>query len=86
MPLDRQSFADYLVNRLKKGELEPFFDVLNDMSLIRQRRSGLKIMVTLIKQEFYRQLPSLPRLITDEASIIPYTYAVGGYGHLRLVD
>ena len=66
MPPDRQTFAGYLVNRLKKGELETFFDLLNDMSLIRQRRSGLKITVTLIKQVIYSQLPSLHRLITGE--------------------
>jgi len=57
LPPDRQTFAGYLVNRLKKGELETFFDLLNDMSLIRQRRSGLKITIGLIKQEIYRQLP-----------------------------
>jgi len=28
--------------------------------------SGLKITADLIKQEIYRQLPSLPRLITGE--------------------
>ena len=32
----------------------------------RLQKSGLQITATLIKQEIYRELPSLPRLITGE--------------------